>query len=337
MRMLATSFSVTGFTLAVSLAALANGCSSSSGSTAAPSDGGTDTASVTADQAATDAAAAYCARVATCTPFYTLISFGDQATCALRMKTQFLGVLTATGTGSTPGLVEGCAGALPGVSCSDLFSGLLPSACQPVAGTGAKGSACADHSQCATKFCGVDASKGICGVCADAPAAEAACVTGDCQDGYACGSDTKCHKIGALGDACDATHTCNATTSCFKGKCAAPSKVGAACDPAGTAQVLLPCDSLAGLWCNTKTKKCEATIENAATGAACGYSATTGSLTLCSAKDYCNITNATTGVGTCAARAADGGACDARQSGMCTAPATCTGGKCVVKDPSTCK
>lgn len=343
MRKLAPFFSVSAFaafSAALSLAALAGGCSSSS-SSATPGDGGTDTAAVTADQAATDAAAAYCARVATCTPFYTLISYGDQATCASRMKTQFLGALSATGTGVTPALFEGCAGAIPGVSCADLFAANLPSACQPVAGTGAKGSVCADHSQCATKFCGVDASKGLCGVCADAPAADGACVTGDCPDGYACGADTKCHKYAALNETCDASHSCNSTLTCFGGKCVTPGAAGAACDPVGTAKpTLVACDFPAGLWCNLKSKKCEKTIENAAVGAKCGLDATTGTLTVCDAKNYCAITSTTTYVGTCVARVADGGTCDAAKTaigGPCITPATCTGGKCVVKDPSTCK
>jgi hypothetical protein len=330
---------LTSFSVAVSLAALATGCSSSSSGTTAADDGGTDTAGVTADQAATDAANAYCARVAACTPFYTLVSYGDQATCASRMKTQFLGALGATGTGSTPALFEGCAGSIPGVSCADLFAANLGTACQPVAGTGAKGSVCADHSQCVTKFCGVDAAKGVCGVCADPPAAEASCITGDCQDGYTCGGDSKCHKIGALGDTCDANRTCNSTLTCFGGKCVTPGAVGAACDPAAK-PTLAACDGVAGLWCNLKSKKCEKTVENAAAGASCGLNATTGTLTVCDAKNYCKITSATTYAGTCVARVADGGACDAATlaiGGPCITPATCTAGKCVVKDPTTCK
>ncbi len=333
MRMLATS----SFAVVVSLAALTSGAAGCSSSSA----GGGATPTVTADQAASDAAAAYCARVAACTPFYMLIGYGDQATCASRMKTQFLGVIGAAGTGSTPAQFETCAGAIPGVTCADLFATNLPDTCKPVAGTGAKGAVCADHSQCVTKFCGVDPAKGICGVCADPPAAEAACVTNDCQDGQTCGTDAKCHKIGALNDACDANHTCNTTLTCFGAKCVTPGAVGADCDPLGTAKPThVPCDAVTGLWCNLKSKKCEATVENAAAGATCGLNATTGTLTVCDAKDYCSITNTTTYSGTCVARVADGGTCDTTKpalGGPCITPANCTGGKCVVKDPTTCK
>ncbi len=335
---------VTSFAVTVSLAALVGACSSSSnpGGSAA-TDAGADTSpAVTADQAATDTANAICARWSACAPFYVLLGYGNEATCASRLKTQFADALAANGTGTTPAWLETCAGAIPAVSCADVFAVNLPDACKPVAGTVAKGGACADHSQCATKFCAIDATKGICGTCQDPPAENDPCVSNDCQDGYTCGSkDGRCHKFAGLGALCDSNHVCNATLTCFQAKCAAPTAAGGACDPPGTTTLTHPaCDGIGGDWCSVKTSKCEAIVQGAALAAKCGYDTTAGSLTVCDATSYCSITSPTTYSGTCEARVADGAACDASKAvlgGPCTAPATCTNGTCSMKDPATCK
>lgn len=320
---------VSSLAVVASLAALANGCSSSSGG------GG---ATITADEAAGQAAAAFCARANACSSFSMIAGYGDVATCTSRLKAQFLTQLAATGTGAAPQNYADCAGALPGVSCADLYASTLPAACKPAAGAVENGGVCFEHSQCKSKFCGIDASKGICGACVEPPAAEGTCASNDCQDGYTCGGDAKCHAIGGLDAACDADHVCNSTLVCFAKKCATPGKVGDACEATGT-PTHPACNLGGGVYCNAKTSKCEQVTQTAATGAKCGLDATTGSLALCDGKSYCKITDTKTYVGSCAARVADGAACDTTNTlgNPCTLPASCKSGVCKLDDTSTCK
>jgi hypothetical protein len=325
MKRIVSSFAV--LACFAGLAALGNGCSSSSG-------GGGGGTTVTADEAAQQAATAFCAKLNECSSFALVGTYGDLTTCAARFKIEFLSRLAATGTGVKPQNYADCASAIGGVTCGALYASTLPASCQPVAGSVAKGGACFDHSQCATKFCGIDASKGICGVCADPPAAEAACASGDCPDGLYCAADSKCRAYVAEGGTCDANHTCSTTLVCFSGKCAKPGAVGDAC---GTGKAA--CNSTIGLYCNTKTSKCAQATESVAAGGACGVNATTGAIEVCDGKSFCKITDTTKYTGTCTAKVADGGTCDATNAltSPCTIPATCKAGKCTLPDTSTCK
>jgi hypothetical protein len=332
--------SFTSFAVALSFASLmgvtmltpmVSGCSSSSS-------GG---ATVTAADACTQLANAYCDKLVSCTTFYSMLAFGDAATCKTRFAAQCVRGLAAPGNGSSPENTAACAVKAPGVACVDLFANDLPSECQPVAGAAADGAACGDDSQCKHEFCAFDDAKATCGTCAAPVAAEAACVNGDCPTGLKCGADTKCHKVGALNDACDANHACAASLACFNGKCVAPAGAGADCDPAGTTTPThVACDLVGGYWCNLTSKKCETIALNAARDATCGLSLTTGGLTVCEPKSYCAITDATKFSGKCVARVADGAACDASAKtfgGPCTDPAKCIDGTCKLADASSCK
>src|SRR5208282_1403191 len=81
-----------------------------------PTDGGT---TLTADQAATDAAMAYCTRAEACAPAYVTFGFGDVATCEARLTLALLPGFTAPGTSSTPAQTEACGLAIPQMSCAD--------------------------------------------------------------------------------------------------------------------------------------------------------------------------------------------------------------------------
>ncbi len=324
------ALSVAALSSVVVLAPLAGGCSSS----AAASPG------VTASDACAQLASAYCNRLSSCTSFYSLLAFGDVATCQTRFAAQCVTGLAAPGDGSTPDSTAACAIKAPAVACVDLFANVLPTECQPVVGAEADGAACGDSSQCKSRFCAFDDSKATCGTCAEPVAAEAACVNGGCPSGLKCGTDTKCHRVGALNDACDDAHACASSLACFNSKCVLPAGNGADCDPAGsTTTTHVPCDLVGGYWCNLTSKKCETIALNAARGANCGLNVTTGGLTVCEPKSYCSM-NATTYAGTCVARVADGGACDATAKtlgGPCTDPAKCLGGVCKLADASSCK
>jgi hypothetical protein len=323
---------VSSFAVAVALVATAQGCSSSDVSVAA----------ITAKEGCDQLAATYCGKIQSCTSFYLMLGFEDEATCKTRFSDQCVRNLAATGQGSTPAKMASCASKAASVSCADLFASNLPAECHPVAGTLANGVACGDASQCQSAFCGGGGGTSTCGTCAAAPVAEAACAGGACPNGLECGkTDGKCHKIGNVNDVCDGDHECNATLVCFNGKCAAPTALGADCDPANVSSPTRPpCDLIGGAFCNLKSKKCEPIAQNAAVGADCGLDLTSGGLTVCEKTAYCNITNATTYSGKCVARVADGGACDATANTLgspCVSPANCIGNVCKITDASLCK
>src|ERR1700733_12054784 len=61
---------------------------------------------ISMDQAATDAASAYCNRAAACAPAFVSISFGDAATCASVFKGTLARAFSAPGTNGTPAQLE---------------------------------------------------------------------------------------------------------------------------------------------------------------------------------------------------------------------------------------
>jgi hypothetical protein len=331
----------TSFAFVLVFAAFGAACSSSSTTVTTPTDdGGTDAHAVTADEACTQLANAFCTKIGSCSSFFTLAAYGDVATCETRFKATCLTNLGANGTGATPTQFAACAAVAPNLSCPDVFASNFPADCQPIAGTLANDAACGDSSQCSSKFCGFDSNLATCGKCAAPPAAEAPCASGGCPNGLKCGADSKCHAPGGLNAMCDANHACNGEYQCLTGKCVAYLPLGADCDPAGTATPTKgSCDLLSALWCNLHTRKCEAMTQNAAQGATCGLNLTSGGVTICEPKSFCKITNATTYAGTCTARVADGGACDLTTPTLgeqCTEPAKCIGGKCTLPDATQC-
>ncbi|MEO7114086.1 MAG: hypothetical protein ABI183_26840 [Polyangiaceae bacterium] len=301
----------------LSLTTLVVACSSSSSGS-----------SVSADQAATDVAAAFCNKYNSCAPPFVQVAYGDLTTCEARFKLSVAPSLAANGTGATSAQYESCSKDLATASCDDLLSRNLPQSCHTIAGTLANGAACGEDSQCTGKYCNTEAGS-TCGACSTIAAAGGACTSDDgCDYGLTC-ENSICTAYGAAGATCDVTHNCTATLACVNGTCATPLEAGAACPAIGAPG----CDTLKGLYCNT-SKVC-ATYSFANAGQPCGL-VSAQSYAACAGGGLCKGASGIT-PGTCEAPAADGASCDAAAGPSCLAPAVCTGGVCKITDPSTCK
>jgi hypothetical protein len=309
--------------LTLGLAALAGqGCSGS-------------TASVSADQACTDAANALCAKLNMCSALFVQIVFGDVSTCVSRSHAPCASGLSAHGTGASPSTLEACAQAIPGASCTDVLSHNTPAACKPLMGQLANGTACGDSSQCQSGYCNQGTGigqKSTCGVCGTQAAAGGACkVDDDCPYGAKCNTAQVCVTLGAAGATCDGTHPCQGTLACKGGTCATPDAAGQACTVDASGQ---SCDTNQGQFCNLTNKVCQM-IGTAGPGQPCGF--VSGGLVACTGAGLCKTSSTPGTSGTCLAPAADGASCDPLMGPSCLPPALCTGGKCTLADPSSCK
>jgi hypothetical protein len=309
---------------------------------AACSGSGTTASTVTADQAATNAATALCAKYNTCSAFFIQLEYGDVGACTSAAKTALANALGAPSTGASPAQIADCATAIPGTSCDDVLSHNLPTSCQAVAGALATGTPCGDSSQCKSAYCH-QATGTTCGACADPPAAGASCAAdGDCPVGSTCSKGGKCASPGAAGASCDPVNQpCKATLACKSGTCGTPDAAGASCTKATTNGISTDtCDSLAGLYCNAQGT-CAA-IELATPGQPCLL--VNGGLTTCSGNGTCNIPSKLATSGTCLAAAAPGASCTAKGTGLsyavssadCAPPAICENGVCTVADAASC-
>jgi hypothetical protein len=298
-------------------------CSSSSGGS-----------SVSATQAASDIAKAFCAKVNTCSPLGIQVAFGDLAGCESRESALFAEALGASGTGWTPSAVEACAQTVAGASCDDAMGHNLPSACHAPAGQLASGAACGDNAQCASGYCNLGAGN-KCGTCAaGVGSANASCYRDDdCAYGTLCvGSDLTaspavaghCTAPGASGATCDTSHPCLKTLACKSGTCAAPDATGASCTTNS-------CGGLAGDYCSNAMGGTCTKVLLAASGQPCGL--VNGTYTACSGAGTCPMTGTTK---TCVAPAADFANCNAANGPGCTSPAECIGGICTRPSPATC-
>jgi hypothetical protein len=292
---------------------------------------GSTVGSATPQQACSDFANVYCARVNDCAPTYLRIEYGDVSTCESRLQVNCPLGFQAPGTGLTPAISEKCIGAIPQVSCADLFARNLPQDCAPVAGSLQNGSACADDNQCTGKYCNLGSNQ-VCGACSTKAAAGAACgVDNDCGPGMACWQ-YNCTEYVPSGGACGPHRApCNPTLNC-KGTCAAPDGVGATCIIGGSDGTnTTGCDPLHGVFCNDSTGKCQQ-VSTATAGQPCGL--VNGSPTICTGGATCFGVYPNT---TCTAAAADGASCDVYKGIHCQSPALCISGVCKLKDPTSCK
>jgi hypothetical protein len=309
------------FSAAVAAAAVV-ACSGKGGSAVSPA------------QACSDLASAICNKLNSCAPFYVTLAYGSVSQCMTRAAIGCPNLISANGSGATAGDVEACAQAYPSASCADLESNTSPSACQ-IAGTLPAGSACGGDQQCAgpNGYCKIAASA-VCGTCATQSAAGGACSTSDdCQVGLVCGTASgatmgSCVSAGAAGAACSDAHPCQATLVCYNATCSAPVEAGGACD--ATAQ---NCDGTQGLFCNPTSKVC-AQVQTAMSGAACGYSASSNTYTLCANDGTCNGSTQTT-QGTCGSIASDGAACGSNMAN-CMDPAVCVNNTCTLPNAASC-
>ncbi|MEO7094262.1 MAG: hypothetical protein ABI175_13485, partial [Polyangiales bacterium] len=221
----------TGFLFAV-LAFVTSGACGSSVDTAepAPADAGSDTggdtasggdsatggdtAGISADQACTELAAAYCDRSFSCALLFSDVTYGDAASCKTRLKASCLGSLSSPSVTETPGMTADCARAVVAATCDDLLSKKAIDKCVPAPGGVANGGACGDPEQCASTFCAY-ASDSICGVCAAIPSPGESCTNNQCGREMNCVLG-KCQKPAVLGATCSSRDLpCAPGLSCF--------------------------------------------------------------------------------------------------------------------------
>src|SRR5579862_2069816 len=238
-------------------------------------------ASVSADQACTDLAAATCAKVDDCAFNGTTQRYGGATTCQIRQKAVCLERLVASGTGNNPTAVEACVQGTPGASCDDFDAGNIPE-CESKIGTEPNGAPCAFGGQCESSVCAIAAGTN-CGTCAAPTSAGDSCARTPCSHGFTCvAAIQQCEPIGAAGGACDADHPCGAGLTCVtpagsaEGTCQrSGTSAGAPCDPKH--QTAPGCNASMGFYCSAGTCVPLAYVTaggQCGTGVACTYAST---------------------------------------------------------------
>ncbi len=283
--------------------------------------------SVTAAQACSSAATAFCNKINMCAPVFIQFQYGDVATCVTRIQINCEANFMASGKSQTPSELAACGTAYGNASCSDLFAGDQPAACDPKPGTLADGTACGVPDQCVSTYCKLS---GSCGVCAPRSATGGSCTEDEgCADGLVCAGAGTCVTPGAAGAACDDVRPCRGNLNCKSGSCAAPGGPGSPCTPFSDGE----CDFAQGLYCSP-SGACEV-IKLANAGETCGYSPSTG-FTACRAGGDCKT--GLGGTGTCTPAASDGAACGGVDGPNCLAPSECEAETCKLPpSASTCK
>ncbi|MBS1151603.1 MAG: Thiamin-phosphate pyrophosphorylase [Myxococcaceae bacterium] len=300
-----------------------SGASGGSGGGAGGSSGGAGGGSaITAEQACTNLATAFCNKVNSCTPFAIGAFYGDVATCIARMKLTCLPPLGLSNSGASPAKIDACVPMMTSASCAAMRAGTA--GCH-FTGALAAGAVCGSESQCASGYCKL--SSFSCGVCAAKVTNGGNCTASeDCLSGSTC-INAVCVAKRALGAACSPTLPCGDLLYCKAGQCSAVvTTAGQACDPNDSDS----CDFLSGLFCNS-SDVC-AQIQAAAPGAACG--ALVSGYVDCAGGGTCKTNGGLSG--TCIAPAADGAACDFNNGVDCRASAACEAGVCKLYNPASC-
>jgi len=297
----------------------------------APLADGGDTAPPTVEQACNDLSTSLCNALGVCSTFLLQLGFGDVATCVSRNNLACTIGQNATGVGRTVADIEGCARALPLVSCGDLVAHKMPAACQDKPGSVLNGAPCGASTQCQSTYC---RPQGQCGICGPRQAAGASCTSNDqCQPDLVCAA-SQCVAPGELGQTCDDRRPCRDDLYCStgtSGSAACAMKVGAGRSCADSDKA---CDILQGVGCHPTTKVCQ-TVRVAHRGEGCGL--VSGTLVLCEAAGSCDGA-AFPAAGTCSPAAADGESCGSATTNnrSCLAPSTCVVGICRLPVTASC-
>lgn len=274
-------------------------------------------------------ATAICNKLSTCSAWELRYYYGDLKGCVERVQLTCAPYVGLSGSSWTVDRLRTCTAGYTSATCADYFDPAGPAACSPQPGKLASGTACANSNQCQSGFC--TAALNGCGTCAvPAKSGEACSPTKLCALGLTCAGG-KCAAYGAVGATCgNNLAACQTGLYCKTNVCAAQLAAGDTCNPASA---VTECNPIQGLFCNTASRKCEV-YKLGAAGEACGT--VMGSTVLCDTGGYC--TGAGTGTRKCAAAAKDGQPCGPTSAGeTCEDPAICTGAKCGVFNPTTCK
>ena len=306
--------------------------------TGVPTKGGSDAKTVASG---CEHAAALCAKLDECAPFFLKAGYGDTATCAARLTQACTAQSLSSGSGMTEANILACEASLVTTTCNDVFANNLP-ACT-FHGTLADGATCGDNSQCASAFCSHGGN--LCGVCAPKGPAGAACPSGssdECQTGLVCGSGKICVAPGVLGGACDdATQPCLSGSFCTTAKtCASTVAAGQECPGAylnlGDGTLCLGKSTAAN-------PQISAQIGTASKGQPCGLAPGTGMpATLCAPGGVAACTLVSGAIqlfglptkGLCAAPVEDGFTC--APGDLCLPGAQCISGTCQIPSGRYC-
>jgi hypothetical protein len=270
-----------------------------------------------------------CTELMMCSAAALNIVWGDLQTCETRETLACVNSLAAPKTAQTPDNQENCGKELATQACPAFLGGVTdPQDCLPPDGPGSNGTACSFAAECSSGFCAIP-PYGLCGLCADQPAAGASCVDAGCADTMKCVAATsECQVPVGSGGQCSTALPCGAGYACVPdagGTCMARgTTTGAACDLDN--KTAPNCDPDSGLTCDGTTKMCVAQ-PLVGGGEPCGLIDEVD--TECSGGGIC-IRASGSATGTCSAPASDGSACDTVNGPPCLLPAKCvTGGSAV--------
>jgi hypothetical protein len=272
-----------------------------------------------------------CNKFQECIPAAFKSAWGTITDCVTRTGIACVAQLAPPGATATTEDWNTCAGKLGSATCAEFISGTV--GCKLPSGTLPIGAPCGVDHQCQSSNCAV--TNDSCGTCAPPlPGEKETCVDGCADSTLACVTDTTgaktCVKRVSAGAACSDASPCLAAYVCTSsGSCALPRTLGQTCD--ATNATAPPCNGALGLYCSAGI--CVA-YQFADAGAACGLVGTES--VVCTGAAFCRVpTDSKTG--TCVAPAPDGAPCDLANGPYCMSGASCSGGTCVLADPSLCK
>jgi hypothetical protein len=237
------------FSLLAAVSALA--CSSSNDSSGSVGSGGSGGAisglPSDAGAACAVAAAATCARRATCggASFYAF--YGTVDVCAATETETCKQKAALLGSGLTSDAINACKAAYDAASCTDVH--FDPNLCPPVKGTLPPGSSCSNPVQCDSGFCWPTAPGSTCGSCVAAATLGGSCKDAPCPFGTFCDGKAICRQRVPAGASCSPLGECKGAAYCRKqpdgtGLCAVPQALGPGATCAGT-----DCDPAQDLIC----------------------------------------------------------------------------------------
>jgi len=282
---------------------------------------------VSASDATSAYAGAYCDRLAECAPNKIRTIYVDVAACKERVSLQIEPTFGLNGSNASTENMSDCGGGLRGLSCDDFLARKYPDSCRIPAGALPEGTPCGDSAQCAGRYCRKARNSG-CGTCSNLSGPSETCENdAACDVGLAC-IENSCAPLSKKGESC-VNRPCTLAMACIDGVCAEPLAAGEKCPepPAENA-----CAEGKGFFCNSATTCVE--LKTVGTGETCGYVG--GESVGCSGGGTC-VTGANPHQGVCKPAAVDGAPCDATKGPFCRPGAHCVGDVCKVDVPSSCK
>jgi hypothetical protein len=269
----------------------------------------------------------YCRRLDECMPNGVRRNFGELPFCLARRDQACRVDLLTPGRTESPARRLSCADAVDRQSCRDFMFSRPLAACDYPAGTVKQGGGCHRSSMCAAGLaCEVETDE-QCGTCQPALAVGGDCSfwSGGCPQGTLCYAD-QCLMPLTLAAACKRTAAaCLGGMICTDAGCVEKSgDVGADCARNDV------CDPLKSLFCDLASGKCAALPVPVEVGKPCGVVDASGAASRCEETAACFAPPASPTRRVCVARLPAGSKCDTATGPLCTPPAECTRGVCVV-------